>query len=279
MKTIWLVERGFDPKTNDFIEALSEMKDVELYEFKKRPFIPVNFTDDIPIENQPVMVYGSINFVMDFQRAKLCGFPGHYATFENYLTTRYYHHYHDHILNNEHFLVTAGSLVQRDFWTEDDYAFIRPDRADKPFVGQVVHFKHLQKTIKNYLGMESLNPHDLILVSTPWKIKSEARILVVGGKVITGSLYGKGRKHKSHSKLEMFLNFVRKLNLTFIPDSAFSVDVVELSTGEIKIAELSAFSCMGLYDMNKEKVAKAVNAQVQSEWSNYTSELSIDKSS
>jgi len=271
-KIIWVVEKGYDESGHNLIEELNTLDNVEVIEYKKYPFKVVDFSD-IDLTKNPVMAYGTIKFIQDFQRTKTYAYPGSYATFQNYFCTRYYHHYCDDILNADHVMLTAGNIIRNKVYMMNDRenVFIRPDRPDKPFTGEVVSGGYLYKTIKKYVDMGTTNEYDIVLLSKAQKIKCEARIVVADGVVIDGSMYGKNKKTKSRDKLAAFIKYVEKLDKTYLPDRVFTFDVVELEDGRIKIAELSAFSCIGFYDLNLKKVVKAVNDVIIKDWIEYNS--------
>jgi hypothetical protein len=170
--------------------------------------------------------------------------------------------------------VPFGELMrQKEFLYEhmgtDRTIFVRPDRADKPFVGRVIYKEKFDEDVDR-LGWGQMKPEELIVISEPRNIKFEWRFVVVEGKVIAGSQYKeKDRVAIVEGYPQGAFDFASYIASIYDPDICWVCDVCQTKHDEFKIMEVGCFSCAGLYKCDREAVVKAVSDAAVKEWESY----------
>lgn len=205
--------------------------------------------------------------------------PGLYCTLQNYECTSYYPAFGDYLLNSNYIMLPYGELLRkRDFLFDklgkSDTIFIRPNRGDKPFGGQLIYKENYEKDVE-YLGFYEVQPDELCVVSEPINIIEEYRFLVVDGKVITGSLYktNYGQPEILHKNVDedvMMLSAQGMIDIVkYQPDRAWTLDLCIDKYKDIHVLEINSFSCSGLYACDKVKVIESVNKIALEEYNEY----------
>lgn len=138
-------------------------------------------------------------------------------------------------------------------------AFIRPCEDLKAFNGGPFDSENLKDWQKRVVEGEKTTralplTSDTMVVVAPLKtIYREWRFFVVGGKVITGSLYRTLFNTCSDADVDDDVyEFAQKMADKFQPGDCFVIDIGETKDG-LKIVEINCFNGSGLYacDMNK----------------------------
>jgi len=191
-----------------------------------------------------------------------------HAPWEALRCTHYYDILYDRILNQDWALTSIRGMKEDQEWlyeksglAEDDTLLFRPDGNDKIFTGMLISrpdFDHAYKTVTFY----DPDPEEAVIAARPKIIKAEARFLVVGGKLITGSYYrtgGQTVRLEAHSSLmeiaqEMLLFCLAR---GYDPAPSWVLDLAQTTQGW-RIIEVGASSCCGLYKCNTDAFITAL---------------------
>lgn len=140
--------------------------------------------------------------------------------------------------------------------------FMRPIDDSKHFAGRVFDVEEFFTWKRNVCVLEhdygsSLSKDTLIQLCKPKTIYAEYRFWVVGGKIVTASLYKRGARVTYSSDVDQrFFSYVAaQLNL-WEPHRAFVIDVCDTPDG-LKIVEINTLNSAGFYagDMQKLVIA------------------------
>jgi len=103
--------------------------------------------------------------------------------------------------------------------------FIRPNRGDKIFTGQLVYKENFDKDVKLF-GFYDIEPSELVVVAEPYNIKGQWQFVIVDGEPITSSLYKENNIVGSEfgCKLEAFA-LARKLAKPYNPERVWVMDI------------------------------------------------------
>ncbi len=141
--------------------------------------------------------------------------------------------------------------------------FTRPSQDLKQYSGQVLEAGEIIAWFKSMMtavggGSYYMPPETEVVLSTPVEISAEWRWFIVGGKIISGSMY---RAHNQLRKL-------RELDATVIDeaqalaDKWLPMDCVVMDTalvdGELKVVEFNTINSSGFYDNDVDAVFKAL---------------------
>lgn len=267
MKAHWIVENFVkEPSFKELSVALKELG---------YPLTEINgdYTRDMisGIENQCVILNGSIKMVKLVKEALRGCYPVTYCTFENYRCSAYYSHFGSYLFNDKYCLMSLKELVRQkyDIWGhygKDSFIFIRPDSGEKTFQAGLLDIIDLAQLHESNKDCE----HDLMLVSTPKNIRWEGRFVVSKDRgIIASSTYRfQGKVALIPSVPEETTKFCKKLlnTVDYYPDSVFCYDICQDNDGECWLLELTSFSSAGLYATDKKAIVKGVSEIAEKEW-------------
>lgn len=145
--------------------------------------------------------------------------------------------------------------------------FIKPDNDLKQFSGTVVPSgKTLREVLeeKNELITALKSPIANVLISSNIKeIIEEVRCYVVNKKVVTLSRYRYEGKlnmtplnelfHKQYSDFAQHI-----IDTVYYPSSEFTIDICQLSNGELKVVEYNCLNASGLYECDSKALFTAL---------------------
>lgn len=208
-------------------------------------------------------------------------YPGVFMTIDNYECYKYYGYYGENLLNSNYMMMGLNDVVRNKsnivkFISNKQYpigedldkrVFIRPSNGYKTFAGQLITIAKLEQDInilmQSYGGVD---PETLVLLSNVQEIKEEYRFIVIGGNVITGSLYMDEENigtHKAHYDKPVnggsAFDFAVKISKIHTPDKAYTIDVCKTNNGEYKLLEINSFNCASMYGADYGKVVEATN--------------------
>jgi hypothetical protein len=144
----------------------------------------------------------------------------------------------------------------------DDTKFIRPVEDSKSFSGKVFspdEWRTWKKSVLEVATSEDpLNGSTEILISEPVDIWTENRIWVIDGKIVTHSLYKRGRTvHYSPNVDAEVLVFAEEMIKNWRPNDAFVLDVAQTPQG-CKIVEVNCLNAAGFYAGDMSKIVMAI---------------------
>jgi len=262
-------ENCFREANYDYLVESLQRLGLEYVQVKVLPFVDSFRCMDDPdkeyvTDRKDIFPFGSIKLA---RIGKDQGWePGSIIT-ENHDFQVYREHYRENLLNWDSKVVNfTDSWV----WDEEMY-FVRPCKDTKAFTGSVftkaeweefVHRSltngHLASTDNNTLMSEVLRKTE-IQVSSVKDIQREYRFWVIGGKVVTGSMYRLGgRFHVSDQVDPDAVSFAESMvKLWQLDKRGFILDVC-LADGQWKIVECGCLNCAGFYAANLPKVLAAL---------------------
>jgi hypothetical protein len=248
MKNIrWVVQNNLYSESDyDKIKHTCDLNNINFEGVKIIPFSP-----DLPgftIDEKTNIYYGSISFInsvyTQLNKPKGVFFNDSFSM-EKYLSV-----WGEYMINSEAKLTSFKEFSSQNHDKESLW-FIRPDADDKSFAGQVMSFEDIidWETRMQKVDNIVLDENTKIIVSPPYNIRKEWRNYIIGGKVITSSLYRKDfRLNKSRKDCpEDMIKFVEDRCKTFMPHDIFVMDIA-LCGGEYYIIECGSMNSCGFYD-------------------------------
>lgn len=228
------------------------------------PFIGELVPEPVP-QSDKVICFGS--YSMRHAAKKFGWNPGVYDLFDqNFLVQM--SHWGTMMLNHDAMVVPFRNAVI------DEDTFIRPIDDSKYFAGKVfsaAEFNEWQEKVcvlKEDFG-NSLNGDTLIQLCQPKKIYAEYRFWVVGGRIVTCSLYKRGDRVIYSSDVDQQVRWfaegvVRHGDIRLItrtsawqPHRAYVLDVCETPDG-MKIVEINTINSSGFYAAHVQDLVMAL---------------------
>lgn len=145
-----------------------------------------------------------------------------------------------------------------------DYkCFVRPSEDLKQFSGQVIEAKECCDWFKSMMECETsgsykLEPETMVVVSAPREIQAEWRWFIVGGKVISGSMYrAHGQMRLERVTEQKMIDEAQSFADKWLPDQCCVMDLA-LVGGELKVIEFNTINSSGAYDNDVSAIFKAL---------------------
>lgn len=287
MKPKWIIE-DFHPD-NRFAELAEEVKrqgmlcEVIKYEpFESGDYKRFFKQDEKTgkLEHECVLFQGSIQLAQQLEKQyKGTWWPIIWWATNMYKCTCYYSYLGRHLFNDNYAFVTAKEAKRNiDFYFKtfgnENGLFIRPDSGSKSFTGQVFEKERIDKDW--YWIEEFTQAEDLIVITSPKRIKREWRFIVSEEKVLTGSLYKEEGKLKyerctggpAWEKAQEVIcekYTIGKILFTFRPDPIWVVDICQGADEKYYLLEIGAFSVAGLYDCDKKIIVEVASRLAEEE--------------
>lgn len=220
---------------------------------KVRPFLEdFEFNTD----RKDIFCFGSVK--MSRVAKKYNWYPGSLLN-ENHDYRVYSKYYKENLLNYDSVIQKFGDDINL------NYFFVRPCLDNKTFTGKVYSKEQWLEFKDNFFksGQESSLTNDTeIQVSSVKNVTKEFRFWIVGGEVITGSLYRNGYwVNYSNIVDEGALEFCKRMVDIYQLADAFVMDICEVITDdkiEYKIVECGCINSAGFYKANMPKLIEAI---------------------
>lgn len=141
--------------------------------------------------------------------------------------------------------------------------FIRPSEDSKQFSGCVMEANEIVPWFTSMMeavggGSYYMDPKSEVVLSTPKTISAEWRWFIVGGKIISGSIYrAHGQLRKLRELDQAVIDEAQALADIWLPDQCVVMDTA-LVDDEIKVVEFNAINSSGFYDNDIPAVFKAL---------------------
>jgi hypothetical protein len=240
-----------EPNYDNIFKALEKLN--LSYEIVKIEPFAEDFKFKTELEN--VFVYGSVKLAKIAQKNQFN--PGSYYG-GNHAFEVYSEHYKAHLLNFDSEISEFGKKLN---WEAGEEKFIRPSRDAKVFTGkkftETKWNDFVEQTLSN-AEKSPLSSETKIQITKPKKIYKEARVWIVGGKVITSSYY------LFHGNIEFEenvdpegLQFAENMIEIYQVADAFVMDICLTSEGW-KIVEINCVNSAGFYKADVEKLVIAL---------------------
>lgn len=242
-------------------KKLLEIKDA-VQKFPHRFVGAIPFTEELasnePIEGTDFIPYGSTLLTRIAQERQWNGV--HYdlskLNYENFTKN------HPQMLNNIVKTVAeivrvfeTGRYVQRDW-------FLRPSNDDKRWAGIVMKESEIldwfRDMINTVSGSYKIEPDVKVVIDIPKKILAEWRWFIVGGKIVSGSMY------RAHDQMRLLretdqavIDEAQQLADIWLPCDCVVMDTCLTEHG-VKVIEFNCINSSGFYDNDIEAVFKAL---------------------
>lgn len=246
-------ENTFSEENYDVLINTLERYELPYEIVKVRPFLE-DF--EFKTNRKDVFCFGSVK--MSRLGKKYGWYPGSLLN-ENHDYRVYSKYYKENLLNYDSKIIKFGDTVIEDLF------FARPCEDNKTFTGRVFTNESWYKFKSDFfkIGAESsLTNETKIQISSVKNITKEFRFWIIGGKVITGSLYRMGNWiRRSDVVDDGALDFCQKMVDIYQLADAFVMDICEVLINdkpEYKIIELGCINSAGFYSANMPKLIEAI---------------------
>lgn len=170
--------------------------------------------------------------------------------------------YGDHSLNCHNIRTTFGDFLLREqceLFMQDGMVFVRPDRDNKIFNGQLMKVDDLNNWVDNMMGDNNYLLNEPIIVSSPVNIEYEYRLFIVNRKVLSGSLYRmNGRLTVNDFVPKDIVDFSEDMAIVYSPSDVFVMDVAYVF-GRLYVIEVGCFNSAGFYSSDIKKIIIGVS--------------------
>ncbi|MFK7972839.1 MAG: ATP-grasp domain-containing protein [Bacteroidia bacterium] len=240
-----------DPRYDRIFEVMEELG----LEYESVEFKPRSIEFDMKTDRKDIFVYGSVKLAKvtaDFDWTP-GSFYGHNHEFEHYAKG-----YGEHTINYGSYICTLGDSID---WATHRQLFIKPAKDAKVFTGKVFNEHEWKDFVYEKLHEAEharVSESTLIQVSKPYAIFKEARVWIVGKKVVTSSYY---RFHgdvefEEHVAAEGLAFAQRMADLYNVAD-AYVMDIAMTMDGW-KIMEVNCINSAGFYKGDVKRIVLAL---------------------
>lgn len=245
-------ENVFQDRNYDIIfEALNRLD----LEYEVVSCLPDSTSFNFNTTRKDVFPFGSVKM------ARLSNendwYPGSFFG-NNHDYSIYSQHYKENLLNYDSQIITFGDKID---WMYNELKFIRPCKDSKLFNGQVFSQTKWEDMLEQKAGntyFKELSKNQLIQVGTVKKIYKEARIWIVGDKVVTSSYYRYGANVEYTENVEPEgLEFAQSMVDLYQVADSFVMDIC-LTPDGWKIVEINCINCSGFYKGDMQRVLIAL---------------------
>jgi hypothetical protein len=274
MDVKWIIEDdAFPEDTQPTIDALKS-NNIDYQVVKYLPFHNINFVDLDYQKEDCVIFYGSLITAQKLRKQSRW-IPGVYYNKDSYDCINYYARLGKHLLNRNYVMLPFGELKRRkeflyDAVGEDRTVFIRPNRGDKLFTGQLVYKEYFEEDISRF-GYNNIAIDEIVVVSKPYNLLYEWRLVVADNKIITGSQYRENNRVSSSERVpEEVIEFANDIVKLYNPnDRVWILDICQEKNKTYHIMEVGCFSCAGLYYCDRDIIVKEVSRIALEEWKSF----------
>jgi len=277
MKPKWFIGANcYDDGNPERIKEACEKEGCEVHFYKYFPLLPNTKLFSKFNTRDFVVAYGSIELIKLVQRESSWS-PCDWAIWDDLKCTQYLHHWGKFSIHHTYGYLPVSEIIrQKDFifanYANDGKVFFRPDSntkgyAGKGFYAEVCHINNWDKFIKDGFNYPyELDGSILAMFSTPTTIFTEWRLVVAKRKVITGSQYKKRIDSCTLSteleagyppEVEAYAEMIMASS-EYEPAPIYIMDIASTIDG-LKLLEIGAVNCAGLYCCDIEKFVQAVN--------------------
>lgn len=248
----WIIQSNLvaDADVQRLREALDRL-DTPYTDVKLIPI--VRQLDHVPQVEGPVFVYGTTYIHRGAYEQNWT--PGYVGGKVDYQAVS--EGYGEQMLNSDATYSTLRDLVI----PEGDILFVRPDNDGKLFTGVALDQDELNKLREIIVGQQGTDAvlDERVVVSSPKKILSEVRCLVVDGQVVGASFYRRGGQVFISDQVDQaVIDYAQEQVDRFSPDLGYALDVADTPEG-FRIIEINALSSCGLYACDLYRFVVAVN--------------------
>ena len=224
-------------------------------EFEVITCLPNSDSFDVKTNRKDVFTFGSIR--MAKLAAEKDWFPGSFFG-GNHDYSVYSKFYKENLLNYDCIIKEFLDPIE---WSYNETKFIRPCKDSKLFNGQLftkTKWEDLIEQRKQNANYTKLNEPQLIQIGKPKTIYKEARIWIVGGKIVTSSYYRFGQYVAYEENVDPEgLEFAQKMVDLYQVAECFVMDICLTPDGWF-VVEINCINCSGFYKGDLQKLVMAL---------------------
>lgn len=239
----WIIKDVFGDETIELVKAL------------KNNNVDYEYSKNLLHFECGVFLRGSIEFVKDYQDI---AFVTGFIDFDKFKCSWYYPFFKHLMYNSSFMMLPKGCILQNKEnlpWL-NNRIFLRPDSGCKEFTGTTIGKKWFEKELE--IVLKDIPDAEMILIAPDRQSPPEEYRAVIGpgGKLISIS-------QKSFNDVDLPYVFRYEIeefckNFKFPPlNDFYTIDFCE-AWSTLHIMEVNSFNCAGLYDVDYDKVVKAV---------------------
>lgn len=227
------------------------------------PFEKINLNSsitklEISEKRNDVFVYGSVKLAM-LGKENTNWKPGSFYG-ENHLFEVNSKFYKDNLLN---YNTEVKELSEKLDWNDQEQKFIKPYKFAKLFTGNIFTKIKWETFVENSLQNPNnplINEKSLVQISIPRDIIKEARLWIVGGKIIEAVYYKILKDIPFEENVEKSgFEFAEKMISIFNVAEAFVMDICLTDIGW-KIVEINCINSAGFFpNTDVKKIFKELN--------------------
>ncbi len=217
-------------------------------------------TSDTPIIGNDYIPYGSTLMTTVLQKEHKM--KGLFFDLDEFNYAASIKHRNDML--NENMILTLDKTIE--FMRADGAGrdwFVRPSHDLKQFSGQVMDAKECADWLEDAKNCDSSGSYKMdsylpIVIAEPANIQAEWRWFVVGGEVVSGSMY---RAHGQLRKMRVvepeLIKEAQEFANGWLPAPCVVMDLA-LVDDELKVIEFNCINSSGFYDNDVEKIFKSL---------------------
>ena len=215
-------------------------------------------TSDAPLEGVDYLPYGSTALTKIADEKK---WKGNYFDLSKFNYRQALKH-RDDMLNDN--IMTVSEAIE--FMKKHPSGlswFMRPSEDNKKFDGMVMETEEALGWLLTAVAIGSSQSDKIdadmeILVSAPRKIQAEWRWFIIGGKVVSGSMYQfKGQLQQKEEKDEKVIAEAQLFADKWLPNPTCVMDLA-LVHGKLKVIEFNCLNSSGFYAHDVDAIFKAL---------------------
>lgn len=257
----WVVQENFITSEEKYKELMAALDRLEIPHQLVKTF-EGEMVPDVNVPN-PVFCIGGTS--MSKVAAKKGFSPGYIG--ENLEYDKLLKNYGNLMLNSDAIVGTVRDISPP--WKQ---FFIRPCNDRKSFSGKIADLAALEDWRKELASVGAAKNSkteatldSMVVCASLKEIDLEWRFFVVGGEVITGSLYKRGGELRIDALVdERAWEFARKIVKIWQPNEAFCLDVCETADHEMRVMEINSLCSAGFYACDMFKTVASIQAHWES---------------
>jgi len=240
-----------DPRYDEIFEVLEELGlDYECVEFK-----PNSNEFEMLTNRKDIFVYGSVKLAK--VTADFNWFPGSFYG-NNHEFEKYSRGYGANLINYGSYILKFSDKIN---WSNKTELFIKPSTDAKVFTGKVFNEPEWNDFVHNTLNdsqNQRINKNTSIQISEPYSLIKEARVWIVGEKIVTSSYYRfHGGIEFEENVEESGLQFAQNMAELYNVADAYVMDIA-LTYDGWKIMEVNCINSAGFYKANVKNIIVAL---------------------
>jgi len=255
MKPLWVIQENLNNDDQELLPILDRLQ----IPYKMIQIIP--FSDSIPdVEyDGPIIARGSTTTLRGTEKKSWK--PGVWHN-DNFKPSVYLENY-KHLYLNREGVVCPLNRTGFHKW-DSEHMFVRPNSDYKEFTGGMMTEREIGKIAHGAaLKQYPFGPDLELFVAPGLTIMDEARFIVAGGKVISGTFYRFDRSLKREKPATQdFTDFAVKCASLWGPADVYALDIGRTKQNEYGVIECNCFNASGLYG-DVERVVREVTDFVE----------------